>query len=155
MTSPIDHLDESPSEAVRRHAATFRKVRQARADAAQARRDEPSDGSAWPEPEVPAREALSDEIPRAALRFAAKAEEAGWAVRVIYSRGASPQGRDWTPGPVVDAVVVRCHRQGEALRGYWSDGKFVAGYRGTHRLGLERLGARELTAALTPPMRIP
>lgn len=130
-----DHLDESPSQAVRRHAATFRKVRQARADAL---RDRPSDEPSAPEPRVPQRDARSDEVPRAAARLAATAREAGWAVRVVYSRSATG----------VDAVSVRCRRRGTAAIGYWRAGKFAWGLYVTPSDGVRKAGARELKAVV-------
>lgn len=78
--APIDHLDTSPSEAVRRHAATFRQARLAR-------RDELSDQVEHRPPRVPAREAISDEVPRPAATVAKLAREHGWAVRLTYAEG--------------------------------------------------------------------
>jgi hypothetical protein len=137
MSSPmkLDHLDTSPSETVRRHASTFRQVRQARHDALS---DGSSDGSAIPEPEVPQREALSDEVPTGARRLAAVARGAGWGTFVAYSRSATG----------VDAVSVRARRPGELVVGYWRAGKFAWGLVARLSDGLRKVGARELKARL-------
>lgn len=122
MSPPMDHLDASPSETVRRHAATFRRVRQARADALS---DGLSDGSAIPEPEVAQREALSDEVPPTAAKLAKLARGAGWAAQVVYSRS----------GEGVDAVTVRCQRGGDATVAYWRSRRWAAAvvrHRGRH-----------------------
>lgn len=100
MTAPIDHLDRSPSETVRRHAATFRSVRLAREAAVAERgtgRDELSDEHRI---EVPAREACSDEMPPPARKLTQAARERGWRVEARYARGR------------VDSVVVRALRAG-------------------------------------------
>ena len=100
MSAPIDHLDTSPSETVRRHAATFRKVRQARLDAVS---EQQASTPAKPEPVVAARDASCDEVPKPAKKLSDVALANGWAVRVVYARSAS----------YVESVTVRC-RRGEA-----------------------------------------
>lgn len=102
MSAPMDHLDRSPSETVRRHAATFRQVRLAREAAVAERgagRDELSDEHRI---EVVAREARSDEMPPPARKLAQTARERGWRVEARYARGR------------VDSVVVRALRAGSS-----------------------------------------
>lgn len=126
-----DHLDHSPSETVRRHAATFRRVRQARADAL---RDGLSDGSVLAGPVEPQREALSDEVPRGAARLGKVAAAAGWRVREAYSRSAAG----------VEVVSVRARRPGAAVVAYYRGGKFAWGLIANPSDGLRKVGAREL-----------
>lgn len=66
-------------------------------------------GDAWPGPEVPARDAVGDEIPRACLSLVKVATEGGWLTRVTYARGTVPtaQGR---PGRVVATTALRFKR---------------------------------------------
>jgi predicted DNA-binding transcriptional regulator AlpA len=66
-------------------------------------------GTAWPGPEVPARDAEPHEIPRACLALVKVATEGGWLTRVTYARGTMPtaQGR---PGDVVATVALRFRR---------------------------------------------
>jgi hypothetical protein len=127
MSSPIetrDRLDESDSETVRRHAATFRRVRLARLAAVEAESERPSD---QPAPQVPGREASSDEVPRGAAGIAKHARAYGWTVREVYSRGPGRAGEESSDdasdeGPSseessdrigVELVTVRCRRSGE------------------------------------------
>lgn len=109
-SAPIDHLDVSDSETVRRHAPTFRRARLARLAAVEARRDEPSDD---PAPQVPGRDASSDEIPRGAVGIAKHARAHGWAVREVYSRGPARSSDEPSDESGVDVVTVRCRRRGE------------------------------------------
>jgi hypothetical protein len=99
MNAPIDHLDASESETVRRHAATFRAVRAARLAAS----EEPSDERVHRSPRVPGREASSDEVPRPAATVAKLARAHGWAVRVTYAEGPSNES-----DRSVSSVAVRC-----------------------------------------------
>jgi hypothetical protein len=123
MSLPIDHLDRSTSETVRRHAATFRRVRLAR----QAASDEASDARVpWPEVEV-AQHEVSDELaPPAARKLAQAARDRGWHVSVVASRGTALAGRG-QPGEVVDAVSVRCRRGDDAAVGYWRERRWAFG----------------------------
>lgn len=105
----------------------------------------------WPRPEVAARPAGDEECPAAARRLAAKARDVGWRVAVVFSRGTTPHGAGWEPGPVVDAVSVRAVRSDQAVVAYYRGGRFVAGFAGSRSDGLRRLGARELAAWLTCP----
>jgi hypothetical protein len=146
-----DHLDASPSETVRRHAATFRQVRRARQAATEASDNASDESRAWPAPEVVAREANAEEVPASAKRLAKRAEEVGWTVGVVYSRGTTPQGAKWEPGPVVDTVAVRARRGDRAVVALWRDGKFAGGLVGSRSDGLRQVGSRELTEIVSDP----
>lgn len=159
---PIDHLDVSDSETVRRHAATFRRARLARLAAVEALAEAPSDQSP---PQVPGREAASDEVPRGAAGIAKHARAHGWAVREVYSRGPGRAGESpsdegsSSESPSdrvgVDVVTVRCRRRGSwALAVYrrpgdkWVlDACLVADRAG----GLRRVKSAELRAYLAIP----
>lgn len=160
--SPVDHLDVSPSEAVRRHAATFRKVRLA----LQAREDSRAAVLAG-EGAVDPEEAIERRVPRAvtgnglaavgaraAATFRASAAARGWAVRSSYARGR--RGGD---GPWVDSAAVQARRGGEWACGYWRaepitvpfkvKWKFVSGLAWDPTRGTRAVGARELTAIVS------
>lgn len=78
----------------------------------------------WPPPEVWARAAKPDEVPAAARRFAQAAVAAGWSALTRYARGTAPKSRvDWTPGDVVDSVLVQAYRSGVLVSATWEDGK--------------------------------
>lgn len=85
-------------------------------------------------PEVGARPARDEEIPRGARSIITLAEKHGWAVGVSYARGTDSVGRR-PPFKVVDSIVVRGNlftRAGEywlhsKLSAHWIDGKFAAG----------------------------
>lgn len=166
MSAPIDHLDASDSAAVRRHAATFRKVREARRaqaatdDAARSAGVEPSDGR---EPRVSGREASSDEVPRPAASVAALARSNGWAVRETYAEG--PPSDD---GAVVASVVVRCDRISDGARQWacacWRASTPSPPMKWAWSLawclladasdGLRKVGSRELRAWLSDQERV-
>jgi hypothetical protein len=110
----LDHLDESPSATVRRHAPTFRKVRQARQAAVEKLSDAPP---AKLEPLVAQHELSDDDAPSSAKKLASAAREAGWRVAVVATRSASG----------VDVVSVRARLSDDACVGLWRDGRFSDG----------------------------
>lgn len=160
---PQDHLDVSESECVRRHAATFRSVRErllsereAADELTRAWSDAGGDGLAGDERERVRPHAVAvtgNALPSVAGRFAGKARGAGWAVTAIAARGR--RGGD---GPWVDSVQVRAAREGERVVGYWRTEpvvfpfkvrwKFIAGLAWSERRGTRSVGARELVALL-------
>lgn len=155
MPDGCDHLDVSDSETVRRHAATFRRARLARIAAVEAEHDKPSEE---PAPEVPGREASSDEVPRGAASIAKHARAHGWQVREVYSRGPARLGEEPSDEAGVEAVTVRCWRLGEepsdagwAFAYYRRPGdawKLEGCLIAEPSDGLRRVGARELKAFL-------
>jgi hypothetical protein len=76
-----------------------------------------------PAPEVPARDAMSDEVPATAQRLAAAATAARWEWRVTYARGTPLLG-----GDLVDSIVVRLRSRHRMAVGVWVDGKFKSGW---------------------------
>ncbi len=86
----------------------------------------------YPEPEVRARTAVSEEIPRGALTFTKKLDEAGIPYDVRYARGWWPNNAG-EPEKIVDSIVVR---MGTAWAS-WVDGRFKVGM-----VNLPDLGAR-------------
>lgn len=165
---PTDHLDESPSETVRRHAATFRSVRErlaAREAAVVAARVElearaPGEG-AWAAA-LAARVSDGDGLrvlgAGSAARVAKEAATNGW--RVIVRVGQARRERDdaW----IDSAVVVAYRGEGpgaEWVLGHWRADPVVAPYRRKWKFlgatawdrgaGLRSVGAKELVAQLT------
>ena len=79
----------------------------------------------WPEPEVRARPATDEEIPRGAKPMVKLAEANGWEYRVRYARGTLPiGGLQWNPGHVVDGVALFARRGDFHLVAAWFEGKF-------------------------------
>lgn len=135
-TPPIDHLDVSDSETVRRHAATFRRARLARLAAVEALAEVPSDAEP---PQVPARDAAPDEVPRGAAGIAKHARAHGWTVREVYSRSSDG----------VEAISVRARQGSRRAVGYYRAGKFAWALCVEPSDGVRKVGARELKAFLS------
>jgi hypothetical protein len=76
-----------------------------------------------PAPEVPARDAMPNEVPATAQRLAAAATAARWEWRVTYARGTPLLG-----GDLVDSIVVRLRSRYRMAAGVWVDGKFKSGW---------------------------
>jgi hypothetical protein len=92
-------------------------------------------------------DADQDRVPSSALRLAAGAGAAGWAVRVMASSAADP-----TRG-LVNVVTVRARRHDERVWAAWWNGSFdVAWYVGP--TGLERLGWARLGGKRKIPLKV-
>lgn len=76
-----------------------------------------------PAPEVPCRDAETQEIPRSAQSMALLAYKHGWSVRTTYARGTKMLATG-KPGNVVDSIAVRLQRPGWRVAAIWIDGKF-------------------------------
>lgn len=68
-----------------------------------------------PAPEVMAREAAPDEIPKTVATMAKLAQEAGWEVSVTYARGTTYS----TQPKLVHSVAVRMFRNGQRAVAAW------------------------------------
>ena len=75
----------------------------------------------WPAPEVLARRATNEEIPRGAWLVVRLAETCGWSVIATYARGTAP-GR---PPRVVDSLALRMRRGPRRAVGVWEDRRFT------------------------------
>lgn len=83
----------------------------------------------WPTPEVWARVARPEEVPVRARRFAQTAVAHGWSALTRYARGTAPKSRDdWTPGAVVDSVLVQAYRSGVLISAIWEDGRATSAW---------------------------
>jgi hypothetical protein len=104
-----------------------------------------------PLPEVRARQAAPDEIPRGAGTIAKVAERCKWTVKVTYARGTSLTAGG-KPGKVVDSVLVRMVRtDGDGYAhavATWVDGKFDLAYVGRPHELARKVGAKELRVFL-------
>lgn len=174
---PVDHLDSSPSETVRRHAATFRSVR-LRLAARESRAElegesvegesvgavgggaDGEDPGHRVEPWVVGGDGLRVLGARAAASAVEGAASAGWTAGALAARGR--RGGD---GPWVDSAVVRAWRRDEFgvawVAAHWRADpvrvpyrrtwKFVSAIVRVPRNGTRTVGARELTAKISSP----
>lgn len=95
-----------------------------------------------PAPEVLARPAVAEELPRNAIKLAKHAAGHGWASDAWYSRGQGMGVR------VVDQVAVRFRRNGHTLVAFWHDGRTVGI---VSKDPLVVMNVKEATAALAVP----
>lgn len=96
-------------------------------------------------PEVLARPATEDELPRGAKQFIKKAEAAGWFFRATYARGTDPSKKAPT---VVDSVMVKIAKHPFRAVAVWHDGSFEMGYAWAGVLPPKARGYRQLTHLL-------
>jgi hypothetical protein len=90
-------------------------------------------------PEVAARPATVDEIPRMARALAACAREHDWTVLVTYARGTTLPTRSQPCGMVVESIAVRMARASEAAAAVWIDGRFCSAMTPFHSYTLSGL----------------
>jgi hypothetical protein len=98
------------------------------------------------EPEVWARPATADEIPRGARAVVKAAEAAGWAVTVTYARGTYVFAKK--PAAVVDSVLLRMAHGDRRAAAHWLDGGFDDAYVWSPAHTLRKLGVNNLKHAL-------
>jgi hypothetical protein len=88
-----------------------------------------------PPPDVPARPAVRDELPTAALRVDSLAAANGWEVEAWYMRGPLMSAR-WEFSRTVESVVLRMRRDGHGLVATWqADSKLAWQFDGAWSLG--------------------
>lgn len=85
--------------------------------------DDAAEVAPHPAPEVPARPATDDEIPRGARPVLELARGHGWHVVPTYARGTR-MGRVLR---VVDSLALRMHAANRYAVATWVDGRFTAG----------------------------
>jgi hypothetical protein len=110
-------------------------------------------GAPWPEPEVRARLAGDAELPAHARSIVKLARAAGWVVSATYSRGTVPKAKnDWTPGRVVDAILVKIRVGNMLVTMGWEDGKATTAWvvlPGNYLRSVNHVQARAILGALT------
>lgn len=103
-----------------------------------------------PDPEVRGRAVQQgDPVPTAARRLHRRAEDFGWTTTMTYARGRTLKTAG--SGPVVDNILLRGLRKGQAWAAVWEAGRFRCAY--SSRTPSEscppRLSLRELTQVIT------
>lgn len=105
----------------------------------------------YPAPEVGARLAGAQEVPRGALSVKLAAERAGWVVVCTYARGWLSHATSGAPLRVVDSLALRMrHPDGRRAVAVWHDGRFDLAYRILPTLG-KLSGVKGLIAHLGHP----
>lgn len=94
-----------------------------------------------PRPEVVARTASAEEIPKTAKGLHDLAVANGFAAWITYARGTRLGA-----SKVTDSIAVRMHRGDTRLVGLWIDGSFSTGLRSSP---MAVLNSKQLTAVVT------